>query len=201
MEKFLKGIRGYHVYNKRWEAAVGEALMHVRKSPKTLPIDKLWLWKGNCHRTFASKAVFAVFATGRYYRMYSNWAHEIFRRTFSTLLVRPMACDGTRRLMEPMGSESPFLGQSSFWQTLLNQLHSWKEIRFFLQRFMWRLHHVLKFISILSPALRRAHSAAHLRTYRTNEDKCVHHTYNTTGKKGNTLSAIPGPSPNPNPNP
>ena len=31
------------------------------------------------HRTFPSKAVagvFAVFATGRYYRMYSNWAQE-----------------------------------------------------------------------------------------------------------------------------
>ena len=31
-------------------------------------------------RTFASKAVagvFAVFATGRYYRMYSNWVQEI----------------------------------------------------------------------------------------------------------------------------
>ena len=27
----LKGIRGYHVYNKTWEAVVREALVHVRK--------------------------------------------------------------------------------------------------------------------------------------------------------------------------
>ena len=35
----------------------------------------------NYNRVFASKAVegvFAVFATGRYYRMHSNWVQEIF---------------------------------------------------------------------------------------------------------------------------
>ena len=45
----------------------------VKRSPKTLLINMLWLQKGrNYHRTFASKGVadvLAVFATWRYYRM------------------------------------------------------------------------------------------------------------------------------------
>ena len=44
MEKFLERncIRGYHVYKKVWTATVGEALC-AKESPKTLPIDTLWL--------------------------------------------------------------------------------------------------------------------------------------------------------------
>ena len=41
----------------------------AKESPKTLPIDTLWLLKRNYHRTFTSKAVAGVFAlllTGRY---------------------------------------------------------------------------------------------------------------------------------------
>ena len=95
MEEFFerKCIQGYHVYKEVWEAA--ESCWCAKESPKMFPIDTLWLWKRNYHRTFASKGttgVFAVFATGgSYCRMYSNRAQEIFsspgiRPTWSSLL-------------------------------------------------------------------------------------------------------------------
>ena len=55
----------------------------MKESPKMLLIDThCGCEKGrNYHRKFALKGVtnvFAVFAMGKYYRMYSSWAQEIF---------------------------------------------------------------------------------------------------------------------------
>ena len=94
MEEFFERncIRGYHI--KKYGRRRLESCWYAKEIPKTLPIDKLWLWKRNYHRTFASKGiagVFAVFVTGRCYRMYSKSAQEILswpgtRRTWSSLL-------------------------------------------------------------------------------------------------------------------
>ena len=61
----------------------GWRVVGVRKRPrKRFRSIRCGCEKGrNYHRTFASKgiaSVFAVFATVRYYRMYSNRAQEIF---------------------------------------------------------------------------------------------------------------------------
>ena len=68
-------IREYHIYKEVWEAAVGESLVWEREPKNTS--DRYTVAVKKEGRAFALKAVagvFAVFATGRYYRMCSNWA-------------------------------------------------------------------------------------------------------------------------------
>ena len=63
------------------EAVVGESLVCERDPENASNRYGVAVKKRNYHRTFASKgiaSVFAVFATVRYYRMYSNRAQEIF---------------------------------------------------------------------------------------------------------------------------
>ena len=77
-------IQSYHVYKEVWEVVVGEA----KDSLKTLPSIRCGC--ENYHRTLALKGVvgvFAVFATGKYYRMYSNWVQEIFSCPYATTKI------------------------------------------------------------------------------------------------------------------
>ena len=70
MEKFFERncIRGYYVYKKVWAATVGEALVCERE-PKNSS-DRYAVHgcekRRNYDRTFTSKAVAGVFATGKY---------------------------------------------------------------------------------------------------------------------------------------
>ena len=70
-------IRGYYVYKEVWEAAVGEALVCERE-PENASDRYAVAVKMVKNASKAVAGVFAVFATGRYYRMYSNWAQKVF---------------------------------------------------------------------------------------------------------------------------
>ena len=108
------------------KVVVEEALVCERE-PKNIPIDMLyaWLWKRNYHRTFALKAItgeFAVFPTGKQYRMCSNWAQEIFnwsgtRPTWSSLAhwwwyMEAYACN--LRFRKPVA-----------WPKVVSDRHNW----------------------------------------------------------------------------
>ena len=81
-ESNCHGKVGYHVYNKTWEAADGEAvdgeaLVHVRKIARKRfrSINcgcERGIVIGHLPRKLAVAGVFAVFGMGRYYRMYST---------------------------------------------------------------------------------------------------------------------------------